>query len=445
MKSLTTIWLAIVVLASAGDRRANCDEATRDWTVERTGSDRITIILPATDGRVAVSSVASALSEAAGLDDSVLTDWLPEGKDINLNSRRVRAALRGAQLATGGVIDADVKRDKDGEPNELVLVIRRDKAREKVNRGKEVVRDSVEWLAGDDEAGNYGLHWQPLPKSPREEAPVVVLIHGYSAGEDHLAEFTRVLTTAGYRCGQFLYRNDAAIEESAAALDDALRTHQQQHPADRLVLLTHSMGGLVARSVIESSAPPRVERLIMVAPPNHGSDLAELPLAGDIWEQVIRAGEWNPVVWLKDGTADGLNEARQDLKSDSKFLRQLNGRPRNPDVKYTIVLGDAAPLSADTVERTQQGLDMLKTRSRVARLVSPRVERMLQASDELVRGTGDGLVSVESGRLDGVDDVVVLPVTHGAFRRAESGADGQSIAAVVLERLRQTDSRGLGQ
>jgi hypothetical protein len=37
---------------------------------------------------------------------------------------------------------------------------------------------------------------------------------------------------------------------------------------------------------------------------------------------------------------------------------------------------------------------------------------MLASMDELVEGKGDGVVSLESGRLEGVDDVVVLPFNH---------------------------------
>ena len=43
-----------------------------------------------------------------------------------------------------------------------------------------------------------------------------------------------------------------------------------------LHIVTHSLGGLVARALISASRPSRLGRVVMLAPPDRGSELAEL-------------------------------------------------------------------------------------------------------------------------------------------------------------------------
>ena len=63
------------------------------------------------------------------------------------------------------------------------------------------------------------------------------------------------------------------------------------------MLVCHSMGSLVARACIEDPLydPGNVERLIMIAPPTHGSLIAHFAAGTDLWEHWLarkKGGPW---------------------------------------------------------------------------------------------------------------------------------------------------------
>ena len=91
------------------------------------------------------------------------------------------------------------------------------------------------------------------------------------------------------------------------------------------------MGGLVARACLEEArlAPGNVDRLIMVSPPNHGTNLALFAVGTDLWEHWVNRARWfhhgnvfttrSPMAWAKR-----LPNSAQE----SEFLMTLNARPR---------------------------------------------------------------------------------------------------------------------
>ena len=176
------------------------------------------------------------------------------------------------------------------------------------------------------------------------------------------------------------------------------------------------MGGLVARAVIEDSEldPGNVRHLIMVAPPNHGSLLARIAYGMDILTGTTRfpQAERAEVSRFYAAIEDGLSEATEDLKPDSAFLQQLNSRARNPRVRYAIFLGTGGHFTRKQLDQLRQGLATAQSKSDVVGLFAPRIDETLADLDEVVRGLGDGVVAVRRGKLEGVDDVVVLEFSH---------------------------------
>ena len=75
------------------------------------------------------------------------------------------------------------------------------------------------------------------------------------------------------------------------------------------------MGGLVARACIEDPRydPGNVERLIMIAPPTHGTLIAHFAVGTDLWEHWLARQDGGPWRRMRDSIVDGLGEAADDL------------------------------------------------------------------------------------------------------------------------------------
>jgi pimeloyl-ACP methyl ester carboxylesterase len=248
--------------------------------------------------------------------------------------------------------------------------------------------------------------------------------------------FLAPLRAAGFWCGSFSYPNDQPIDESAKLLSSELKALADRDQERRLALVTFSMGGLVARAAIEDPqlASDNVERLIMIAPPNHGCVLARWGRGGDLYEHLYRDRRFAPRRLMFESMSDGLGEARGDLCPDSPFLQTLNARPRNPNVRYSILLGIGGEYEGDLARRASASLTKLEQNSSLVRVFSPKIERCRDDLAELSQ-PGDGVVTLERGRLADVQDVEVLPLRHMARFGQTDDPGIQALHRAILKRL----------
>jgi pimeloyl-ACP methyl ester carboxylesterase len=426
------------------------------FTVSRDNdAGTVTILVPARNGRIHWRDVAAGLSEAADLNGKAIASLLPRGS-FNPASNKAWFTLFGINAAARGKATlrlASLDRGENADAkHSLKIIVKQSVFRD----AKSKLRNR---LSSDDE--RWGLEFDSTELRKPHRKPVIVLVHGYNSRPEKLTDLRAKLRDAGLPDGtdpsplppgervpegrergsestrivlMFRYPNDGPARKSGEQLASELTRLRKAHPEIEVAVVAHSLGGLVARTAIEDPKldPGNVRQLIMVATPNQGSHLAYLPGGFDVLEHLAKrdpnAGRF------KASWSDGLNEARSDLRPDSKFLRELNARKRNPNVRYSLILGNDAALSEGSVGELTRLLKLAQQKSKTLQIVSPRLDPILTDPREFTRGKGDGVVAVERGRLSGVKDTIVLPFRHNAIT-------GKLTSEVELSLLRAIEKR----
>jgi pimeloyl-ACP methyl ester carboxylesterase len=399
--------------------------------------------IPLKDGRIEMRELAQELGNEIGLDlppQLVQMDWT-----IDVNGLLGRSQLKAIERLANGAISIAI------DPDRLSITIDRAAMHKSLLDAEEKTRQWIGANGSSNDAGDeYGLEYLGAESTKSFETPehVVILAHGLDDPGFMWDDLIPHLREAGFQIAVFRYPNDGAISESADLLARTLE-EQRKNGLRRIDVLAHSMGGLVARDVLTRPSHyagdggggerfPAIDRLIMIGTPNHGAMLARYRFVTQAGEQLNRLINGKGLAPVEAGSG----EAAVDLLPDSDFLRRLNSRPLARHTRYTNITSQWMTLDADRLQqRLEKAIDAFETqapasewRQWLSQFKAARAARKLQ----LACGSfGDGCVSVDSARLEGVDDFVVLRGNHmSVLWNGPLSDDVPPAVPIVLDRLR---------
>lgn len=202
--------------------------------------------------------------------------------------------------------------------------------------------------------------------SVADASECVVLLHGLNRNSRAMRPLAEALHASGYSVANVDYPSRAGPVEELVGLSVGPGVDQcRREGAEIIHFVTHSIGGILVRFAVQESGISGLGRVVMLAPPNQGSEVVD------------RTGHW-PGAVLVGGQAG--------LQLGTRGERSIPARLGPVNFELGVIAGT----------RTQ----------------NPFMSAMLPNPD-------DGKVSVASTKVQGMRDFLLVPHNHHTIMTAD--------------------------
>lgn len=205
--------------------------------------------------------------------------------------------------------------------------------------------------------------------NPSVTTACVILLHGMSRTDFSMLRLEGALRNQGYAVANIHYDSrEHRIEELARQVITRGREQCAEAGASPVHFATHSLGGILVRYYLRDNAIPELGRVVMMAPPNQGSEIIDL--LGELPGFELFSGE----------------PAQQLGTSPDSIPRQLGP----VDFEVGVIAGN--------------------------RSINPLLSMALPDRD-------DGKVTVENTKVEGMADFIELPYSHTFIMQRQESID----------------------
>ncbi|KPK36710.1 MAG: hypothetical protein AMK70_01355 [Nitrospira bacterium SG8_35_1] len=192
---------------------------------------------------------------------------------------------------------------------------------------------------------------------PLGKTETVVLLHGLGRSAKSMVYMEEKLSAAGYTVYNYDY--ESRKNEISYLVDDLQEFLEAccLGKETSLHFVTHSLGGILVRALISEKRPENLGRVVMLSPPNKGSEVADYIKDYSLFKNI-------------------LGPASMQLGTDPDSMPNRLGPA---DFELGIITGN--------------------------RTIDP-------ISSWIIPGKDDGKVAIERTKLEGMADFLVMPVSH---------------------------------